>query len=101
VNFCLSGFGTIERPSLPKVRASSGDAEGARKTNRPVYFEGGFRDTPVYDRAGLPAGTRIEGPAVVEEFGSTTVIFPGQFATIDDHGIIVVRRSTDDIERIR
>ncbi len=101
VNFCLSGFGTIERPSLPKVRASSSDAESARKANRPVYFEGGFRDTPVFDRAGLPAGTRIQGPAVVEEFGSTTVIFPGQFATIDDHGIIVVRRSTDDIERIR
>jgi regulator of RNase E activity RraA len=37
---------------------------------------------------------------VVEEFGSTTVIFPGQYATVDDHGIIVIRRSTDEIERI-
>ncbi len=101
VNFCLSGFGTIERPSLPKIGNSEGDAESARKDTRQVYFEGGFRDTPVYDRGGLPAGTRIEGPAVVEEFGSTTVIFPGQHASVDDHGIIVVRRSTDEIERIR
>lgn len=101
VNFCLSGFGTIDKPSLPRVAVDGKDAEAARKTNRPVYFEDGFRDTPVYDRTGLPAGTRIEGPAVVEEFGSTTVIFPGQYATIDDHGIIVVRRSTDEIERIR
>ncbi|MBO6784251.1 MAG: hydantoinase/oxoprolinase family protein [Alphaproteobacteria bacterium] len=100
VNFCLSGFGTIERPSLPRIDGG-GDAEAARKATRPVYFEGGFRDTPVFNRARLPAGTRIEGPAVIEEFGSTTVVFPGQFATVDDHGIIVVRRSTDEIERIR
>lgn len=101
VNFCVSGFGTIDRPSLPKIQAGLTDAEGARKATRPVYFAGGFRDTPVYDRALLPPGTRIEGPSVVEEFGSTTVIFPGQYATVDDHGIIVVRRSTDEIERIR
>lgn len=101
VNFCVSGFGTIDRPSLPKIQAGLTDAEGARKATRPVYFAGGFRDTPVYDRAQLPPGTRIEGPSVVEEFGSTTVIFPGQYATVDDHGIIVIRRSTDEIERIR
>lgn len=100
VNFCLSGFGTIERPSLPKLDVSGSDAESARKTNRSVYFEGGHRDTPVYDRGQLPAGTRIEGPSIIEEFGSTTVVFPGQFASIDDHGIIVIRRSTDEIERI-
>ena len=100
VNFCLSGFGTIDRPSLPKIEMDLTDAEAARKATRPVYFAGGFRDTPVYDRAQLPPGTRIEGPSVVEEFGSTTVIFPGQYATVDDHGIIVIRRSTDEIQRI-
>lgn len=100
VNLCLSGFGTIERPSLPSLAVQGNDADDARKTTRPVFFEGAFRDTPVYDRGRLPAGTRIEGPSIVEEFGSTTVIFPGQHATIDDHGIIVIRRSTDEIERI-
>lgn len=100
VNFCLSGFGTIDRPALPEIQVDNSDSETARKATRPVYFADGFRDTPVYDRAQLPPGTRIEGPSVVEEFGSTTVIFPGQFATVDDHGIIVIRRSTDDIERI-
>ena len=101
VNFCLSGFGTIERPSLPKLETGTDNVETARKTNRQVYFDGAYRDTPVYDRARLPAGTRIEGPSVVEEFGSTTVIFPGQHATVDAHGIIVVRRTRDEIERIQ
>ncbi|MDA0785190.1 MAG: hydantoinase/oxoprolinase family protein [Proteobacteria bacterium] len=101
VNFCLSGFGTIERPSLPKLSTDTDDAEAARKPNRQVYFDGGYRDTPVYDRVRLPAGTRIEGPSVIEEFGSTTVVFPGQYATVDAHGIIVVRRTRDEIERIQ
>jgi N-methylhydantoinase A len=101
VNFCLSGFGTIERPSLPALNTGTDNVEAARKTTRQVYFDGGYRDTPVYDRTRLPAGTRIEGPSVVEEFGSTTVIFPGQHATVDAHGIIVVRRTRDEIERIQ
>lgn len=101
VNFCLSGFGTIERPSLPKLDTGLIDAEDARKPNRQAFFDDGYRDTPVYDRPRLPAGTRIEGPAVIEEFGSTTVIFPGQHATIDAHGIIVVRRTSHEIGRIQ
>ncbi len=58
---------------------------------RPVYFDGAFRDTPVYDRATLPPGLRLDGPAVVEEFGSTTVVFPGQHLDVDPHGILIVR----------
>ena len=45
------------------------------------------------DRAVLPPGWRLEGPAVVEEFGSTTVVFPGQTLEVDPHGILIVRRS--------
>ena len=90
VNFCVSGFGLIERPDLPKLAAHSG-ATPARKSMRPVYFDGAFRDTPVYDRATLPPGLRLDGPAVVEEFGSTTVVFPGQHLDVDPHGILIVR----------
>jgi N-methylhydantoinase A len=90
VNLCVSGFGVIERPELPKL-APRGGATPARKSMRPVYFDGAFRDTPVYDRAVLPPGFRLDGPAVVEEFGSTTVVFPGQTLELDAHGILIVR----------
>jgi N-methylhydantoinase A len=90
VNLCVSGFGVIERPALPKLEARGG-AKPARKSVRPVYFDGAFRDTPVYDRAVLPPGFRLDGPAVVEEFGSTTVVFPGQTLEVDPHGILIVR----------
>jgi N-methylhydantoinase A len=58
---------------------------------RAVYFDGAFQDTPVYDRASLLPGVRLDGPAVVEEFGSTTVVFPGQHLEVDPHGVLIVR----------
>jgi N-methylhydantoinase A len=93
VNFCVSGFGLIERPSLPKL-ALSAPQKTAPKSRRNVFFDGAFRDTPIYDRAALPAGFRLAGPAVIEEFGSTTVVFPGQEGEVDPHGILVVRSAT-------
>jgi N-methylhydantoinase A len=89
VNLCVSGFGVIERPQMPKLAAREG--KPTAKGHRAVYFGSAFRDTPVYDRASLPSGGRISGPAVVEEFGSTTVVFPGQYVEIDPHGILVIR----------
>jgi N-methylhydantoinase A len=91
VNFCVSGFGIIDRPSIPRL----GNAGGTKllPNTRPVYFAGSFRDTPIYPRSALPAGFRLDGPAVVEEFGSTTVVFPGQSLQVDPHGILIVQRS--------
>ena len=92
VNLCVSGFGMIDRPTMPRLEPKPGVVP-ARRAVRPVYFDGAFRDTPVYDRATLPPEFRLEGPAIVEEFGSTTVVFPGQTLTVDPHGILIVRRT--------
>ncbi len=89
VNLCVSGFGLIERPQTPKLVAQTGAF--APVSHRPVYFTTTFQDTPVYARASLPPGGRIDGPAIVEEFGSTTVVFPGQYVEVDPHGILVIR----------
>jgi N-methylhydantoinase A len=89
VNLCVSGFGVIERPQMPKLATPEGKL--AAKGHRAVYFGSAFRETPIYDRASLPPGGRVNGPAVVEEFGSTTVVFPGQTLEVDPHGILVIR----------
>ena len=44
----------------------------------------------VYQRDRLGAGARIDGPAVVEEAGTTTVIEPGDVLTVEDHGCLVI-----------
>jgi N-methylhydantoinase A len=89
VNLCVSGFGLIERPEIPKLAKRDG-ATPARKSVRKIYFDGAFRDTPVYDRATLLPGFRLEGPAIVEEFGSTTVVFPAQYLEVDPYGVLIV-----------
>ncbi len=88
VNFCVSAFGMIDRPRIPELEKSGAPP---KPTNRPVYFDGAFRDTPVFARAALGAGFQLDGPAIVEEFGSTTVVFPGQHLSVDPHGILIIR----------
>ena len=87
VNFCVSGFGRIDRPAIAEIKKTGKATIG----KRPVYFDGGYRDTPILDRASLPAGFSFEGPAIVEEFGSTTVVMPSQHLIVDPHGILIIR----------
>jgi N-methylhydantoinase A len=56
------------------------------KVVRKVYFKDGWVNTPVYWRDDLPVGYKIEGPAIVEEYDSTTVIPPGWVAVVGGHG---------------
>ena len=57
VNFCVSGFGMIDRPSIPELEKSGAPPKPG---SRPVYFDGAFRDTPVFARASLAAGFPLE-----------------------------------------
>jgi N-methylhydantoinase A len=100
VNLCVSGFGVIDRPQMPRLERRPG-VTPARKGNRPVYFDGAFRETAIYERASLPPGFRLDGPAIVEEFGSTTVVFPRQTLEVDAHGILVIRRAGAKLEAVR
>ncbi len=78
-------FAVIRRvkPSLPKPRALG---EPRVRVVRKVYFKDGWVNTPVYWRDDLPVGYKIEGPAIVEEYDSTTVIPPGWVAVVGGHG---------------
>jgi N-methylhydantoinase A len=90
VNFCVSGFGLIDRPAIPKFQAK---AVSPKPAFREVYFNGSFQNTPVYHRSELDARMELDGPAIIEEFGSTTVVFPKQSLSVDPHGILIVRPS--------
>lgn len=65
------------------TQAGSGGA--ARKGTRRAWFGQGFVDAAVYDRYRLAPGDEIEGPAIVEEQESTTVVPPGDHLTVDRH----------------
>ena len=48
------------------------------------------RRAAIYDRTRLNEGATIDGPAVVEQYDSTTVMLPGQRATVDSGGNLMV-----------
>jgi N-methylhydantoinase A len=62
----------------------------ARRTTRPVWFTGGWRDTPIYVRERLPAAARFDGPAIIEQLDCTTVIEPEQRVGVDPIGNLIV-----------
>ena len=74
--------------------------DGGRHGARRVYFSGdGFVETAIYRRPGLNAGTRIDGPAVIEEMDSTTLVHPGDSVEIQPDGSLLmnVRGAADTL----
>ncbi len=66
--------------------------EAARKSDRQVWFKDeGFVDTTIYQRDRLPRGATFDGPAIVEQPDTTTVLPPGTHCTVDDYGNLVIK----------
>ncbi|PSH60855.1 hydantoinase/oxoprolinase family protein [Phyllobacterium sophorae] len=66
--------------------ATSGKAGEALKGHRQALFEGsGFVDCAVYERSRLTAGSKIAGPAIIEERESTTIVGPDAVVDVDTH----------------
>jgi N-methylhydantoinase A len=64
--------------------------DGARRRTRAVWFDGGRCDAAIFARLDLPAGARIEGPAILEQPDATVVIEPGMKGRVDPLGNLVV-----------
>jgi N-methylhydantoinase A len=95
VNLRVSGIGPIQRPEIRRHDPDP-DAAVEERGRRQVCFEAadGYVDTPVLWRPDLPIGAVVDGPAIIEEFGSTVPLHPGFTARIDDYrNIIVTRRA--------
>ncbi len=73
-------------------------AEAGRRAEplakRPVYFDGAFVETAIYDREAIGAGATIEGPAIIQQADSTAVLDPGALATSDRLGNLVIEVGT-------
>jgi N-methylhydantoinase A len=89
VNLRLTARGARPKIGFPKLTPGSVDP---RIGTRPIYFDDRSRpvEAAVFQRARMAPGTRAQGPAVIEEYGSTTVLFDGDTATITDTGEIVI-----------
>lgn len=91
VNFRVATIGRVAKPNLPAWTVQ-GDLSAAIVERREVYFDGAFREAPIYDRARLPLDVEIEGPAIIEEEGSTTVLPPGWRGHVLGLGDLILER---------
>ena len=84
----------IEVPRLepPRIETGDGDAGRARTGERSLWDSaaGAFAPAGVFDRRRLAAGDRINGPAIIEQFDSTTVVAAGQTAELDAFATIII-----------
>ncbi|WP_248518336.1 hydantoinase/oxoprolinase family protein [Salinarchaeum laminariae] len=80
----------VDAPALRPPETQTDDPDDAIREERPVAFGEEWYDTRIVDREKLPAGTEIDGPMIVEGPESTVTVRPGQTATVDEHGTIVV-----------
>jgi N-methylhydantoinase A len=94
VNLRVSGIGPLSRPRVrQRARDRAGGVDRAKTGTRQVYFDAAALDTSIYARAHLQPGDCLDGPAIVEEFGSTTVVLPAQRARMDEYGNLLLERS--------
>lgn len=79
----LKAIGKTPKPNFEAAELEP-EAHTEPIETRPVYFEGQWHDTPVYQRERTPAGATIQGPAIINQLDSTTVVPPQCRAEIDE-----------------
>ena len=93
VSLRVTVTGLMKKPPLERM-AHGGRAplKSAQRGRRKVYFAelGKSVATPTYARDNLRAGNRIEGPALIEEYASTTVLLPGDKLAVDEFGNLAI-----------
>jgi N-methylhydantoinase A len=85
----LGSGGTAPHAAL----AAGGDAAAARLGTRDAWDGGRFVAATVYDRERFGPGARIEGPAIVEQYDTTTWLPGGWHAAVDPTGNLVLKPS--------
>ncbi|HLZ27937.1 MAG TPA: hydantoinase/oxoprolinase family protein, partial [Chloroflexota bacterium] len=82
-----------QRPAIqPRAHMLDGGVERACTGRRRVFFDNAFVDTPIFSRQLLQPGDCVRGPAIVEEFGSTTVVDPSLEARVDDFANLILTK---------
>jgi N-methylhydantoinase A len=92
VNARLVAYGLVPKPAAERYRSGTKTMDAALVERRTVWFGGGRHDCPVWERERLPERAELIGPAVVEEFGATTVVLPGWRGVLDALGNIKLEK---------
>lgn len=85
----VEAYARAPRPDFPRLPGTSHPPRA--REHRRAFFDGRPRRTAIYDGTALRARQLVEGPAIIEERLTTIVVYPGQSARLDPHGIYHLR----------
>ena len=93
VSLRSSVIGVMKHPSLERITVGKPRPPAAALSGRRrAYFEaGGWVDAAVFQREALQAGNRISGPALIEEYATTTVLQPGDALVVEPYGNLDIK----------
>ena len=93
VNLRVTSVAKLPQPQFDAAPlAGSRDPAAATTGKREIYFHNEAVPSDIYDRQKLRPGDTVEGPAIVEQLDSTTVIWPGQVASVDPYSNLILER---------
>jgi len=83
---------------LNDIKVKDISKENKQFDKRPVYFEGGRQDTPIYKIQDIEVGDKITGPAILADETQTIVVTPGASALMIETHIIINMGESDGAE---
>jgi 5-oxoprolinase (ATP-hydrolysing) len=92
----LRAVASVRTPSEAAARAIEAFRTAPPLDSRQVRFAGAARDTGIHDRLRLRPGDRLDGPALVTERHSVTVVAPGWRLEVDAAAALLLRRGRDE-----
>jgi N-methylhydantoinase A len=90
VSYRVRGLGRVPPVAMPQFKPTGATLEDALRETRRVRMDGEDVDCPVYQREKLDVGLTLQGPAILDQFDCTTVIYGGQTARVDEWKNLIV-----------
>jgi N-methylhydantoinase A len=90
VSYRLCGIGMVSAPPIRKYNPTDARLSDALRQHRQVRFDGKSLACPVYQRECLDVGLKLRGPAILDQFDCTTVVYPGQTVCVDAWKNIII-----------
>ncbi|NNL99450.1 MAG: hydantoinase/oxoprolinase family protein, partial [Gammaproteobacteria bacterium] len=100
INLRVTALGRTPKPRQERGTAGAPDASHAVIGHRDAYFDGAFRNVPVYDGFKLDSGNTLDGPAIVVQ-PTTTIVVPDDFSLkCDDYGNYLMYVKDADVDAL-
>lgn len=96
VNIHLTALGKVRKNKLKKLSQLEMESDYIIEERNVLYEEEGWLTVNVYDRSKLHAGFQIEGPAIIEEATSSTILYSDQTLVVDEFGNLIITLHTGD-----